>query len=300
MNSFNEFFLIGPELMVLLAINLVIALVLLGAVRYVAGFWAGVNTTEELSQRDNFAFGISMAGSVLALGIALTGAVTGESANSYITEAIGVTTYGVFALVLIKLGRFVHDKLALNELDKLSEIKNQNVSVAIVDAGASIATAIIIRSVLLWAEGLDHYTAISVLSGFVVSQMMLVLVTRLRENTYRKLNQDASMQSALMGGQIAVALRHSGHLIATAMAVSAASNFLVYEPTSIVMNLVGWLFISIIMSVIIFALGKVVKKVILAGIDVAAEIDQQHNIGVAAIEMALVISVSFVISALMA
>ncbi|NTS75922.1 DUF350 domain-containing protein [Catenovulum sp. SM1970] len=300
MNSFNPFLYISPELLSLLAIDLSIAIALLCALRFLTGLLIGVNTKDELAKRDNFAFGISMAGSIAAAGIVLTGAVTGEAATSYVVEAIGVFTYGAIGIIFIKLGRILHDKIALNEISKVKEIQQENIAVAIVDAAASIATAIIVRSVLIWAEGLDIYTGIAVLSGFFVAQVMLVLVTRLRESHYAKCNQGDSLQAALQGGQIAVALRHAGHLIGTAMAVTAASYFLSYEPTAIVANLVGWFAISVVMALLMWLLTKIAKKLILAGINVAEEIDQQDNIGLAAVEMALVIAIAFVLTALMA
>ncbi len=300
MNSLNVFSYIKPELIALLAIDLVIAIILLSAMRLVSGLWAKVNTTEELSHKDNFAFGISMAGSIIAMGIVLTGAITGEAANSYLVEAIGVASYGLAGLILIKVGRYIHDKVSLNKINKVEAIRAENVAVAIVDAAAVISTAIIIRAVLLWVEGINIYTLVAVLTGFAVSQTVLVAVTRIREKNYASNNQDASFQEALQHGQIAVAIRHAGHMLATAFAVKAASYFLIYEPTSIVTNLVGWISISLIMTVLIFILNKIARHIILMGVDTTVEVDQQDNIGVAAAEFAIVVSIALILTALMA
>ncbi|WP_017444141.1 DUF350 domain-containing protein [Gayadomonas joobiniege] len=300
MNNFDLLTYIQPELVAILAIDLVIAIILLSAMRLLSGFWASVNTTTELSQKDNFAFGISMAGSILAMGIVLTGAVTGESANSYVTEAIGVISYGLVGLLMIKVGRFIHDKLSLNQINKAEYIRNENMAVAIVDAAAVVSTAIVIRAVLLWAEGLDIYTLIAVVSGFAVSQTVLLVVTRMRENHYARHNQDASFQQALKDGQIALAIRHAGHMVATALALKAASYFLIYQPTAIIVNLVGWLVISIVMTLLIFLLNKVARRIILMGVDTSVEVDQQDNIGVAAVEFAVIVAIALIMSALMA
>ena len=125
-----------PGLLIYLVIDLAIAIALLCAMRFAAGLWAGVDTTQELSQKDNFAFGISLAGSLLALGIVLTGAITGETGRTIAEEAIGMSLYGIIGLLLIKAGRYVHDKWALPDLDKPAEIEKGNISVAIVDAAA--------------------------------------------------------------------------------------------------------------------------------------------------------------------
>lgn len=300
MNTLIELTNINQELLIFLAIDISIAIVLLGAMRFLSGFTAQVNSTDELSKEDNFAFGISVAGSVAAMGIVLTGAITGESASSYLLEAIGMFSYGVFGLILIKIGRIVHDRIALNQIDKTAQIKAHNISVGIVDAAGAISTAIIIKAVLLWVNGLDINTFIAIAAGFVVSQAMLVLVTRIKEKQYAKNNQGDCMQEAFADGQTALAIRYAGQVISTALAVTAASYFLTYSPETIITNLIGWLLFSVVMTLLVFTLTTIAKKLILWGINLVEEVDQQHNIGVASVEMAISISIALILTGLMA
>ncbi len=288
-----------PNIFVILAIDLVIAVLLLCAMRFASGVWAGVSTTDELAEKDNFAFGISLAGSLFALAIVLTGAITGEAGTTYQQEIIGMSIYGVVGLILIKLGRIIHDKFALSGLDKSHQIEQGNVSVAIIDAAAVIATALIIRAILLWANDLDLNTGIAIVSGFIIAQTLLVLVTRLRESSYRKGNQGARFQDAIIGGQIALAIRHAGFLIATGFTLTAASNFLIYSPTAYVENVLGWFIFGILMIALLYILVPLVKRLVLSRIDLTAEVDHQHNIGVAALEFVISISVSLILMALM-
>ena len=288
------------DLLIYLAIDLTIAILLLGAMRFVSGLSAGVNTKEELAQKDNFAFGISLAGSIAALGIVLTGAITGETASSYLMEVIGMFAYGLYGLILIKVGRIIHDKVALQKIDKTALIKEQNLTIGLVDAAGAIATAIIIRAVLLWVDGLDLNTFIAITSGFIVAQTMLVLVTRLKEKQYASNNQEDSLQEALKNGQLALAIRYSGQVISTALAVTAASHFLTYSPETLVMNLLGWLVFGIIMTLLVSILTSIAKRIVLMGINLVEEVDQQHNVGVASIEMAISISIALILAALMA
>ena len=81
---------LNSDLLIFLAVDLVIAIVLLSAMRFISGVTANVDTTDELSKQDNFAFGISVAGSIAALGIVLNGAITGETAESLSMEIIGM------------------------------------------------------------------------------------------------------------------------------------------------------------------------------------------------------------------
>jgi len=288
-----------PNLLVILAIDLTIAIVLLSAMRFISGLWAGVNTTDELARKDNFAFGISMAGGLLALAIVLTGAITGEAGSSYTQEAIGMTLYGAVGLVLIKVGRIAHDKLALPGLDKIQQIKDGNVSVAIIDAAALIATALIIRANLLWASDLNINTLIAVISGFVISQSFLIIVTRLREAAYRKNNQGSQFQDAIIGGQVALAIRHAGFLIATGFALTAASNFLEYLPQAYVENALGWVIFGLVMVSLLYVLILLVKKIVLSRINLTEEVDHQQNIGVASLEFVISLAVALILMALM-
>ncbi len=263
---------ITSDLAIILVIDLTIAIILLTLMRYLQGWTAKVDSRGELAERDNFAFGISTAGAIAGLGIVLTGAISGEAADSYLAEAIGMSAYGLFGLILIKLGRYLHDKIALNEFNKGEQILKGNISVAIVDACAAIATAIIIRSVLIWAEDLTLDTFIAIFSAFAISQLMLVLLTRFREYRYAKRNQDASMQDALVQGHTAVAIRHSGYMLAMALSFNAASHFIVYDPKAYLANLIGWLVFSVIMLVALTILIKLVKKLVLSKINLARKL----------------------------
>ena len=291
---------VNQELLIYLAIDVTIAIILLGAMRFLLGLTSQVNSTDELAHKDNFAFGVSVAGSILALGIVLTGAITGENAPSYMMEVIGMLSYGIYGLVLIKVGRVIQDKVALQHLNKAELIKEQNLSIGIIDAAGAIATAIIIRAVLLWVNGLEIATFIAITSGFIVAQTVLVLVTRIRERNYAKNNQEDCLQEALSEGQVALAIRYSGQVISTALAVTAASHFLVYSPDTLIMNLVGWLVFGIIMTLLVALLTSLAKRIVLWGINLVEEVDQQHNIGVASIEMATSIAIALILSALMA
>jgi uncharacterized membrane protein YjfL (UPF0719 family) len=299
MNTFIELTGVNQELLIFLAIDVAIAIILLGAMRFLSGISAQVNSTEELATNDNFAFGISVAGSILALGIVLTGAITGENASSYMMEVIGMFAYGAYGLILIKIGRVIHDKVALQRLDKMALIREQNLTVGVVDAAGAIATAIIIRAVLLWVDGLDLSTFIAITCGFFVAQMMLVIVTRLRENQYAKNNQNDCLQEAFTNGQLALAIRYSGQVISTALAVTAASHFLTYSPETLVMNLIGWVVFGIVMTLLVFVLTAIAKRIVLWGINLVEEVDQQHNVGVACIEMTTSISIALILTALM-
>jgi hypothetical protein len=299
MNNFFEITALNQDLLIYLVIDISIAIVLLGAMRFISGLSAKVNSTQELAQKDNFAFGISVAGSVAALGIVLTGAISGENAPSYWMEFVGMFAYGTLGLILIKIGRVIHDKLSLQRLNKTQEILNENLTVGIVDAAGAIATAIIIRAVLLWVHGLNVDTFIAIIAGFIISQAILLLVTRLKERQYAKNNQGDCLQEAFTRGQTAIAIRYAGQLISTALAVTAASHFLTYSPETLFYNLISWFVFAVVMTLLVAILTAIAKRIVLWGINLVEEVDQQQNIGVACVEMATSISIALILTALM-
>jgi len=63
---------------------------------------------------------------------------------------------------------------------------------------------------------------------------------------------------------------------------------------------IGWLVFSVIMLIALSLLLFVVKKLVLARIDLADEVERQHNIGIAAVEMAISIAIALILTALMA
>lgn len=289
----------NPELLVFLLIDITIAILLLSTMRYVMGLTGKVDTTDELAKKDNFAYGISVAGSVLAMGIVLTGAITGELAETYLSEIVGMAGYGLAGLCLIKAGRWVHDKFSLNQFNKHQLILERNNAVALTDAASAIATAIIVRAVLIWVDGFDISTFIAILVGWLISQVILLLVTRIREQRFNR-NHSLSFQQSLVQGNVAIAVRYSGHLIGTAIAVTAASHFVYYEPDMLLAGLGAWFVISLIMMVLLKILSHIAKRMVLMGINRDQEIEDQHNVGVAAIEFAITLGLAVVLSALMA
>ncbi|QDP02266.1 DUF350 domain-containing protein [Thalassotalea sp. PS06] len=291
---------IDSQVLMILAAEIIIAIMLLALMRYLYGWSLGLSTTKELSKVDNFAFGISMAGSIGGLGIVLTGAITPKYNAGMGSELVNMFSYGLLGLVLLYLGRSVHDRWALHLVDKQEQIKNKNITMGIVDAASVIATAIIIREMLLWVEGLNAFAIIAMISAFAVAQSLLTMVTRIRERHFAKHNQLDSMQAAFAEGQIALALRYSGQIISAALAVTAASYFLEYHPDTIVQNLIGWLIFGFLMTLSMWVLTTIAKAIILRGIDLAAEVDHQHNIGVASIEMAISIGIALMITTLLA
>ncbi|ALM89765.1 MULTISPECIES: DUF350 domain-containing protein [Alteromonas] len=287
---------LGSDLWIYLAIDVSIALALLVVMKWVTGLMRKNSVTEELGIKDNFAFGISIAGGMLSLCIVLSSVVGRHIGQGYSEAAIGMVTFGIVGILLVKFGRFAHDKLVLNRVDTHAMISERSVSVALVDAASLVASAIVLKNIMVWVDGSDMNAIIAIVTGFSVVLTMLLVMTRILEVRYAKDNQNDSFQGALRKGQLALAIEHSGNLLGTAMIVSAAKNLLIYNPSGYVSNVTGWLVVSVALAIALHILVLINKKVILFGMNFRQEVDQQHNVGVASLGFTLSIGTAMVIN----
>ena len=281
-------------------LDFILAVILMVAVRKVTGLVSGLDTTHELSERDNFAFGISLAGAIFALSLMLTGVLSGDVAGSMLDEALALVIYGVLGVVLIKVGRFVLDKWILRGIEIQQEIKNANFSVALVDVANVVATGIILRAVLSWIEGDLSMSIVAMLLAFVVTQCLLSLVSYGRLVIFSKRNAGKDWQKEIVDGNSALALRYMGHIIGVALSVTAASGLVNYSEEGLASSLAFWGVSSLVLVIVATFFSFVARKFILSGIDVVAEVDSQKNVGVAAIEAVIFIAIGMLLIALLA
>ena len=282
----------------ILFIDLVIAVAMIAALRFLSGVVANVSSTEELATRDNFAYGIAMAGGILSLALMLTGAVSGQPGSTYLNEIISVLAYGILGLLLIKVGRWMQDKIVLRGIELQDQIRAGNLAAALVDAANTVATGLMLRAVMLWVETDALSGLLLVLSAFVSVQILLAIVASYRGWVYSRRHDGSSLQLALNDGQIALAIRFFGHVIGVALAVTAASGIVAYFTEDIALALLRWVGVALILTIFLSLIASLARKIVLLGVDVVEEVDNQNNVGVAAIEAAIAIAVGLFFVAL--
>ncbi|MFC3204433.1 DUF350 domain-containing protein [Alteromonas oceani] len=290
---------LARDLWVYVAIDVGLALLLLLVMKWLSRSRAKVSVSDELGVKDNFAFGISVAGGMLSLCLVLSSVVGRHVGQGYEQAAIGMVIFGIIGILLVKMGRFAHDKIVLDAVDTQHKISDRNVSVALVDASSLVSSAIILRSIMVWVDGSDVNAMIAIVTGFLVVLTILLIMTRIYEMRYAMQNQNHSFQSALDTGQLALAVQHAGNLLGTAIVVSSAGALLSYSPEGYVSNVTGWLLTSVVLSLLLWILVAFSKRAILNGINYQKEVDEQHNVGVAAVELTLSIGLAMIISSVL-
>lgn len=283
----------------ILFIDLFIAIGAISALRYLQGLLAGVDTTTELTTRDNYAFGISVAGGTLALALVLAGAVSGEASAGLLSEAWNVAVYAVIGIVLLKVGMIINDRVIFHHFSLKQQVHEKNIAAGIVQAANLIALGLIINTAAHWVESESWLDVSSVILVFFVAQIVLLAVTRLRGWIYAKRHNGEALQKAFEKGNSALAIRYMGHLLSAALGVKAASGLIAYKSLAFVSLAFNWLIVTLLITVAISGLAALARHAVLFKINVVEEVDEQQNIGVACIEATLFIAVGLIVSSLL-
>ncbi len=284
------------DYMLILLVKIAIAVALFACLRFFSGAISNTNATKQLAEKDNPAFGISMAGVVFAVTIMLTGTLYGKPEMTVHETLISTGLYGLLGIALMSLSRLIFDDVSMPKFSVRDQILKGNVAAGIIDAGNVIATAIIIRAVMLWVEYNTLAGIKAVLIGYVISQILLSLVSLYRVKLFSWQNKGKSMQTILEKGNTALALRFSGHRIGAALAISAAANILLYELSDFVLLIAGWIIVSIVVLVVLSVLSFLADKIILSQIDVEDEIVRQKNVALGAVQGMIYLSLGFLLA----
>ena len=279
----------------IIAIDLAIAIVAISVLRQGAGILFGVNTTDELANRDNFAFGVALAGGVVAVALVLASAGSGETSESLLTEALAVSAYAALGVVLLKVGMLINDAIVFSSFSLRTSIAQSNMSASIVQSSNLMAMGILIYGAIHWVEGFGWEAMASTIIVFLLAQLVVLGVTRYRAAIYAKRHSGESWQQAIEAGNSALAIRYAGHLLGVALASSSAGGMITYIYGLAWQPYFSWLGYAIAISTLLTGFAWFARSVILRGVNVVEEVDEQANVGVAAIEAAIFIGIGLVI-----
>ncbi|HED34243.1 MAG TPA: DUF350 domain-containing protein [Gammaproteobacteria bacterium] len=293
-----DFIKVDIDLALFYLLDFVIAVALLSGMRFLSGLVGNVSATHEISQKDNQAFGVSLAGGMLAVSIMLMGVVSGDAGFSLANEGISVVLYGATGIILMWITRMIFDRVSFPGLSIHEQIMKGNLAAGIIDACNMIATALIIRAAMIWVEGSTMIAILAVVISFVASQIIMSLATLYRRKVFEKRHNGEQLHTAIEESNIALALRFSAYRIGTAIAVSAAFSAVIYDPEAIATVFSLWFAVALILFVLLTVVAIMIRHGVLHRINIAEEVGQQGNIAVGAIEGSIYIVVGLLIAGL--
>ena len=258
-----------------------------------SGVLGNVSFKEEMAQKDNHAAGISVSALMLSVGLVLSGASSGNFGNTVAQEILTLVTYAILGLSLIAVSRIVFDRFVMPGVNLHDEIMKGNKAAAILDAGNTISTALVIHSVMRWSESFElKYILITVLSAWVISQSILFAAAM-----YRKIVQSkygSSIDSMIADGNMAAAFRFTGYRLSVAIVIMIAAVYAEYDEILLTYALLDWAMWAAGLAIISTALSYIFKRIILRGIDTRDEIENDRNIGIGLMESSIYISTALI------
>lgn len=284
----------------LVGINLIIIMAYLFVFKYALSALTGVSFKDELANKDNPAFGITIAFSLVSFFIIMGAASTGSDRVPLGEEILLMSGYGLGGMVMLFISKLLLDNIAMRSFCIQEQIRNRNVAAAIIDGSNVLATAIIIFSYMSWVKGTSIESILLVAFCWIMSQVLLTGISFLRSALFKS-KDNITLQDSIKNGNIAVAIRYSSYKIAFGLTVLAASEHYQFEIGGYD-NL--WLATAIFMTSVLLAIAvKVltwISKVMIFGlIDFADEINDQKNTGLAVCEAMLVIGITLAIKNLL-
>ncbi|MES2572626.1 MAG: DUF350 domain-containing protein [Verrucomicrobiota bacterium] len=242
---------------------------LVGATYFYRTTWK-FSFTEELTERDNAAFGASFTGYLIGVGIALTGAF--PSPHAPLQDALITMTYsGILAIVLMRVSVWINDAFVLSRFNGLVEIiRDRNIGVGIAVAGSSIGTGLVLAGIMTGESETDLSAITDILIYWAVGQALFILGAHL---FFRVAGYD--VQGTLeKNNNTATGISLGGFLIALGVLIWSASR-----------NASGELFSELGITVVLALFGGallllsriITEKLILLRIDFSKEISIDEN-----------------------
>lgn len=289
----------GAEDVYYILAKIFIVIALFTCLRIFSGAISNTNATRQLAEKDNPAFGISMAGVVLAVAIMIMGTLYGQPEHSVTEVIVSTGLYGLLGIGLMSISRFIFDHVSLPKISLGKLIKEGNVAAGIVDAGNVISSAVIIYAVMTWVE-YNSVTGIqAVLVGYIISQIILNATGLLRIKLFNRSNTKTSLHKEISQGNSALAIRFSGYRIGTAFAIAAATNTLLYDLNQLGVLIAGWVGVSIVTLIILAVMGVIADRVILYNIDSDNEVVTQRNMAIGVVQGTVYLSLGMLLFTLL-
>lgn len=281
-------------------LTLAIIIALFASLRLFSGAISHVDPRFELTQKDNGAFGISLAGVVFGVTLVLSGVIPNSWTMELGEVGVAVAVYGVIGIIMMVLTRLIFDRIALPRISIRDEIVKGNSAAAIIDAGNVIAAALVIRAVMAWTPTTNFEAIIDLGKLYVVSQVLLTVIAMIHVRLFTMHGvDDRTMQDEIHDGNTALALRMSGRRIGIAFAITAASNLMVYELYGVDKLLLQWVGISLLVILVLTILSWIATRIILWGMNVNDEVINQRNVALGAVQGTVYVALGILLSSLM-
>lgn len=248
------------------------------------------NINEEVTDKDNPAFGTLLALYLLGIAIALGGLAFGITVDDPAAGFLNIGVYGVAVIVLMRLSVLINDKFILSKFCIHKEItEDRNVGTAFVVGGSCVATGFMICGALSGESDSFMLGIRDLLIYWAIGQFLLIIGGHVFQlitsyDVHKTIEDDDNMAAGLSFGGFLVAIG----IITKSALQGASSNIAVEIQTTLVLAASG---------IILLCLVRVLAdKVLLPKSPLSKEIAVDKNPAAGAIAAAAFVSIGWVYS----
>lgn len=248
------------------------------------------NFQEELTKRDNPAFGVAISGFVLGLAIALGGTTYGVGGQSTVDAFLSLAIYGLLAIILMRLSITINDRFVLHRFCVHKEIiEDKNTGTAFVVAGSFVATGFMIAGALT-GESISFLAGIiDLLVYWAVGQSLLIFGGWLFQkitpyDVHHTIEHDDNTAAGLSFGGFLVGL---GIIMMTSLS-GAGSNLLAEIGPTFLIALSG--------TILLVATRSIIDHLFLPSAPLAHEVAREKNAAAGALASTSFIALSWAYS----
>ena len=248
------------------------------------------NFQEELTKKDNPAFGVAISGFIIGLAIALGASTYGVGGQSTADAFISLAIFGLLTIVLMRLSITINDKLILHAFCVHKEIiEDKNTGTAFVVGGSFVATGFMIAGALSGESISFGAGIVDLLIYWAVGQSLLVFGGWLFQkitpyDVHHTIEHDDNTAAGLSFGGFLVGL---GIIMMTSLS-GAGSNLLAEIGPTFLIALSG--------TVLLVATRIIIDRLFLPSAPLAREVATEKNAAAGALACSLFVALSWAYS----
>lgn len=236
----------------------------------------------ELSEHDNFAIALTMAGYYLAVALIFASQLSGPTI-SLKTDVINVTLFSLLGLLVLNLSRWVNDKFILRTFCNIEKLtKEQDTGVGAVQFSIYVATGLI-ASGALQGEG-SIWTFIGF---FALGQLCLILF-----GACYNLFAPFDLYRELEKKNLSAAIAYAGTTLAFGLIImhSVSGDFVAWSsdlPSFAISAALGFVFLPVLL--------RLTDRLIIPGKSLRKEIVEDSSLAAGALEATIALSFALII-----
>jgi len=258
----------------------------------------------ELSEKDNPAFGVNLAGYIVGVMVLIMGATA--TATDEISHPLDIAIFGTLAVLLLRLGAVVTDKVILSSFSVWQEItEDRNLGTGFVTAGIFVGTGILLNGALTGESSGILMGILTTIGYFVFAQIVLVGATCLYRYVIKYHHSDGSVHGVLQelrdNDNPAVGLSFAGFIVGVSLVVSAGiSGTDINSLSGLSDALITLLFSSVLGVGTMLAIRPFIDRAVIPYASIGAEVGEQKNLAIASVNAAFYVGLGLILYSLTA